>query len=67
VKENAEMGLIKLFIDLIVGIVGLVVGLVGGLIGLVFGIIGSAIGLVVTIGAILLLAPLALVLLAIIF
>jgi hypothetical protein len=65
-KENATMGLIKLFIDLIVGFFGLVVGLIGGIIGLVFGIIGSAIGLVVAVIGLVLLAPLVLIFLAII-
>ena len=44
------MGLIKFFIDLIMGVFGLVIGLVGGLIGLVFGVVGAGIGLVVLIG-----------------
>ncbi len=61
------MELFKLLIDLIGGIIGLVFGLIGGLIGLVFGLIGTAIGLVVTVGVLLLLAPLVILFLVIIF
>jgi hypothetical protein len=61
------MGLIKLIFDLIFGAIGLVFGILGSLIGLVFGIIGTVIGLVVTVGVLLLLAPLVLIILAIIF
>jgi len=63
---EGKMVLIKLFIDLIVGLFGLVIGLIGGLIGLVFGIVGTAIGLVAAIAGLVLLGPLVLIFLAII-
>ncbi len=66
-EEDADMGLIKLFIDLIVGFIGLVIGLVGGLIGLVFGIVGSAVGLVLAVVGLVILCPLVILALALIF